>query len=691
MLKYKQLDATMVRAQREFFDSRRRYRTSGPARLSFIRGLHSNIDDTTKAVVGIYRTEAPKRFEEAARDAFQGFAMGDAERQQLNKLQSEGAKVIKNISDYTKRDVQRFINVDSPAYKIDTEKADQFIIKDGIKGARFTQGGNHVTGARQTIGNYSEMAFRSNMARINNMGFLAGAKQGNVKVVEVTDGADCGWTFHRDSDKANGKVVSLEDAEAHPLAHPHCQRRFIVRPGLTAGDKSPKLSNKQKAAIATAAATSGLAVLGLAANMQTGRLATFIRQAARGHPSWMNYETRLKNLSQRMKQMGDQVTPGQLYDFVSGMPIVETPEQLAYYFAQARGQLDKMRRATAQELAEIIDAYGDIATFGDISNMPLFIRQFFDMEANASRKVVGDHFRDFSEYKNMRYAYMNMTVSQSLTEFIDLSGRLNDAFGKWLNFGPSYARFSFPKVGGKRYGRFSTVDPSGFIKNTKTGGKHGLINRLSLNSNGVLRAGFVRDPRTGRITPNFRLIPKGPIRIQTVINRSTKDGKVLSVSAVLRLITKGAVNYEARWNLSLRALNIYTWQDIPKLTWSDFRRLRVDPNFITFVSTAAQMRVRVVPMGFVGKFTAFDFSQVLRIKWEDAKFVFELTGLYLQEQLVQLRKFLVQGIGDVDWKLFGMASSAWLPADEVERIITLRNLINELLRALGLREQGDFD
>lgn len=686
VIKYKQLDAAVVQAQKSFFAARGRYKTSGPARLSFIRGLHEEVDKTTKAAVELYRKEAPRRFEEAARNAFQGFQMTDDDRKQLNRLQAEGAKIIKGISDYTKRDVQRFVNVDSDAYKISTDQADKYIMKSGIKGARFTAGGNHVSGARQTIGNYSEMAFRSNLARINNLGFLSGAKQGNISVVEVTDGPDCGWSFHRDSDKANGKIVSIEEAEAYPLAHPHCQRRFLVRPGLTDRDKSPKLSNKQKAAIAAAAASSGLAVLGLAANMQTSRIATFVRQAARSQPHWMVYEQRLKQMKHRLDDMGENITPGQLYDFVTGMPIVETEEQLAWYFAQARSQLDKMRRATVQELAEIIHSYGDIATFGDISNMPLFIRQFFNMEANASRKVVGDHFRDFAEYKNMRYAYMNMTVTQSITEFIDLESRARDAFYRWLGpVGPRFARFTVPNVGGQRYGRFSSVDPSGFVKGTRTAGRHGFINRLTFNSNGTLRAGFVRDPRNGRIYPNFRLVPKGPLRIFTEVNRS-KTGKVTSVSAIVRLITKGAVNYEARFNISLRALNIYRWQDIPGLRWADIRRLRMDPNLFTFVSTAAHLRIKGPKLGF-GKFaTSFDFAHIFRVKWEDAKAIYELSSLYLREQLDQLRSWAVRGTGDVDWAMFGI-QMVELPDDPQARTIWIKDIINRILRALGLREE----
>lgn len=49
--------------------------------------------------------------------------------------------------------------------------------------------------------------------------------------VRVFDGVDCGWLSHADSDKANGSIRTFEDARAHPLAHPRCQRAFAAEVG----------------------------------------------------------------------------------------------------------------------------------------------------------------------------------------------------------------------------------------------------------------------------------------------------------------------------------------------------------------------------------------------------------------------------------------------------------------------------
>lgn len=47
--------------------------------------------------------------------------------------------------------------------------------------------------------------------------------------VEVRDGMDCGWTSHDDPDRAHRTLRTVQDALAHPAAHPNCQREFLPR------------------------------------------------------------------------------------------------------------------------------------------------------------------------------------------------------------------------------------------------------------------------------------------------------------------------------------------------------------------------------------------------------------------------------------------------------------------------------
>jgi HK97 family phage portal protein len=47
-----------------------------------------------------------------------------------------------------------------------------------------------------------------------------------VKGLLCFDGDDCGWTAHDDAEKADGKQVTFDEADAYPLAHPRCVRSF---------------------------------------------------------------------------------------------------------------------------------------------------------------------------------------------------------------------------------------------------------------------------------------------------------------------------------------------------------------------------------------------------------------------------------------------------------------------------------
>jgi hypothetical protein len=51
--------------------------------------------------------------------------------------------------------------------------------------------------------------------------------------MQVFDSAGCGWTSHKDTDKATGTLRTVEDAAAWPISHPRCGRAFGPRPDAT--------------------------------------------------------------------------------------------------------------------------------------------------------------------------------------------------------------------------------------------------------------------------------------------------------------------------------------------------------------------------------------------------------------------------------------------------------------------------
>ncbi|MFD7769838.1 phage minor capsid protein [Streptomyces sp. NPDC059787] len=87
-------------------------------------------------------------------------------------------------------------------------------------------------GARMPVRAWAESATLAKSAVAYNAGTLNRASELGVRFMEVFDGRGCGWTHHRDPDKANGTIRSVEEAAAWPISHPRCQRAFGPRPDL---------------------------------------------------------------------------------------------------------------------------------------------------------------------------------------------------------------------------------------------------------------------------------------------------------------------------------------------------------------------------------------------------------------------------------------------------------------------------
>lgn len=71
-------------------------------------------------------------------------------------------------------------------------------------------------------------------------------REAGVKMVEVFDGAGCGWSSHEDGDKAHGSIRTLRQAEAQPLSHPNCRRGFMPVTDVEIPDTSAELAQWQR-------------------------------------------------------------------------------------------------------------------------------------------------------------------------------------------------------------------------------------------------------------------------------------------------------------------------------------------------------------------------------------------------------------------------------------------------------------
>lgn len=65
-----------------------------------------------------------------------------------------------------------------------------------------------------------------------NAGVLNRAQEVGVRYMEVFDGADCVWSSHKDTDKLNGTLRTVEEAATWPISHPRCRRAFGARPDV---------------------------------------------------------------------------------------------------------------------------------------------------------------------------------------------------------------------------------------------------------------------------------------------------------------------------------------------------------------------------------------------------------------------------------------------------------------------------
>ncbi|MEU5660080.1 hypothetical protein ABZ802_31355 [Streptomyces sp. NPDC047737] len=86
----------------------------------------------------------------------------------------------------------------------------------------------YINDARHPVETWAAAALSWQAVTTANAGAVATAyEQLSCTRVQVRDGADCGWTSHQDSDLADGTYRSIDDALAHPVAHPNCVREFL--------------------------------------------------------------------------------------------------------------------------------------------------------------------------------------------------------------------------------------------------------------------------------------------------------------------------------------------------------------------------------------------------------------------------------------------------------------------------------
>ncbi|NUP69314.1 MAG: hypothetical protein HOW71_44915 [Nonomuraea sp.] len=97
--------------------------------------------------------------------------------------------------------------------------------------------------AKHPVKSWATAAFAYQGAVTANHGAInTGRQELDAAWFECTDGPECGFTSHPDTDHASGTIRSADDAAAYPIAHHGCIRSWTPRPdlngqrGLVSGD-----------------------------------------------------------------------------------------------------------------------------------------------------------------------------------------------------------------------------------------------------------------------------------------------------------------------------------------------------------------------------------------------------------------------------------------------------------------------
>lgn len=177
--------------------------------------------------------------------------------ERIDAIRAEYRQRLNEMERYVRRDTQRFTKQmrRMPADEIAKKAKGNLEQTLGIKTVeQDVHIGGKVVQRHYRLDDYGKMQTRNATQRSYSAGVLDASETQKVKFVEVDDGPQCGWTSHNDPDRANGRIVSIDEARGNILSHPNCVRTFIPRPDLKGKpkDEHKGLSSKEKQAVLVA-------------------------------------------------------------------------------------------------------------------------------------------------------------------------------------------------------------------------------------------------------------------------------------------------------------------------------------------------------------------------------------------------------------------------------------------------------
>lgn len=608
-----------------------------------VRPLIGQLEDLDDEVRTFFRTDFRQAYAQGARHAFPDWKPTSGDIDRVRKMAEDTSESLLQNNTAAKRGIRQLIPgfVDMPR-----PEAVKAIRKKPFKGRLY------ANGAQVPFDSYAEMTLRSSVARAYNLGYINSALDNGARFFQVSDGPDCHWISHTQGDPADGLIVSAEEAQAQPIAHPNCVRSFIARWDLHEIDESifrrgAKAAGRTLTGVAKATAAENAISLvhHLAADERVQDAARRVISA--GRADFLQYKQNLQAVAR-------------LYEYARRTRLAELGNVTDIATAQTQ-------KVSSQMVADDVMAWID--DFADGEEVPEHVLQIIGVEKkDATRIAVGDRLDGFTTMYNSTFRTAGpvrlhpvsfriptkviggvsrevkpkdivmraLSIPPNLTSRQRVERFASTKFFDWL--GPKipqskYLRMTFPNINGSIgfLDRPHRVSGSlgDLVKVTRTSIRdRGVINHISLNPNGLIRLGLTRDPVTKLITPTFRLIPPGPLHIMTRVNRGV-HGNITSLSGEVRLITKTPIGkaLSARFNLNLRKLGLETLGDIKKLKIEDFRKFDIED--LRGVSLAADLRLR--------GYNLFDISRTFRLPWEEAQKLWKLSEFELDEILADLK------------------------------------------------------
>ncbi len=87
----------------------------------------------------------------------------------------------------------------------------------------------YANGSQHSLSSYTEMLVRTKSAEAYHAGTMQAAEGLDIEFWEVLDGPGCGWATHDDPIKADGMIVTTDEANQYPISHPNCRRTTVAR------------------------------------------------------------------------------------------------------------------------------------------------------------------------------------------------------------------------------------------------------------------------------------------------------------------------------------------------------------------------------------------------------------------------------------------------------------------------------